>query len=77
MFVSPATLHPPIGTKLGEVMPPRILAGWPIVATGDGRSIISSPTGTSHRRDDESVSADLAWDAVEAFFVIQRAAVQS
>lgn len=55
-------------------MPPRILAGWPIVATGTGHEITVSRIGVcwgryGHEREDVNApSADVCWDAVDAYF---------
>jgi hypothetical protein len=62
------TNHPPIGTTIGYVPAGETLAGWTMVATGDGRYIVTKSGACFGRDHDRSIPTDLAWDAVGAHF---------
>lgn len=58
---------PAVGSILGEqaVGP---LAGWPIVADGQGGTVLASPTGTSYHRVDSTLDSEGCWRAVDTFY---------
>lgn len=59
---------PTIGTVIGHVPEGEVLAGWAQIATGDGRYIVTKSGACFGREHDRSISTDLAWDAVGAYF---------
>jgi hypothetical protein len=62
------TSHTPAGDMLGEKAEGP-LAGWPIIADGQGGTILASPTGTSyHRGDTSSLDSEACWAAVDRFY---------
>jgi hypothetical protein len=64
MFNSPT----PAGDMLGE-QAEGPLAGWPIIADGQGGTILASPTGTSyHRGETSSLDSEACWAAVDRFY---------
>lgn len=65
-------LHPTIGTLIGRVPAHATLAGWAMVATGDGRYIVTKSGACFGRDHDRSIPTDLAWDAVSAYFARER-----
>jgi hypothetical protein len=62
------TSHTPAGDMLGE-QAEGPLAGWPIIADGQGGTILASPTGTSyHRGETSSLDSEACWAAVDRFY---------
>jgi hypothetical protein len=62
------TSIPTLGVLLGE-QANGPLAGWPIVADGQGGTVLASPTGTSyHRGETSSLDSAGCWAAVDAFY---------
>ena len=59
--------HPAIGTKIADVPEGETLAGWAMIATGDGRHVTTKSGACFSREHDPSIPTDLAWDAVDAF----------
>ena len=56
------------GTMLGE-QAEGPLAGWPIIADGQGGTVLASPTGTSyHRGHTSSLDSAGCWAAVDRFY---------
>src|SRR5437588_11510416 len=55
-----------IGTVIGTVADGDTLAGWEIVATGDGRAIVMKSGSCWGQWGGRKVETDLAWDAVTA-----------
>jgi hypothetical protein len=56
-----------VGTMLGQ-QPSGPLVGWPIIADGQGGTVLASPTGTSYHRVDSTLDSDGCWRAVDAFY---------
>ena len=61
------TAVPVIGTVIGTVAADETLAGWVKVATGDGRYIVTKSGSCFGRDHDSTITADLAWDAVDVY----------
>lgn len=62
------TSIPELGTMLGE-QADGPLAGWPIIADGQGGTVLASPTGTSyHRGETSSLDSEGCWAAVDRFY---------
>lgn len=61
------TTCPPIGTRIGTVPAGQVLAGWAMVATGDGRYVVTKSGACYGQEHDGTIACDLAWDAVDAY----------
>jgi hypothetical protein len=62
------TAVPAAGDMLGE-QADGPLVGWPIVADGQGGTVLASPTGTSyHRGETSTLASEGCWAAVDAFY---------
>ena len=63
-----STTYTPAGTILGE-QADGPLTGWPIIADGEGGTVLASPTGTSyHRGETSTLDSDACWRAVDGFY---------
>lgn len=68
MSTTSASTHPAIGTRIGSVPEGEVLAGWAMIATGDGRHVVTKSGACFGREHDRSIPTDLAWDALGAYF---------
>jgi hypothetical protein len=66
-MTSTTTNFPALGSLLGE-NDEGPLTGWPIVADGQGGTILASPTGTSYHRETSTLDSDGCWLAVDTFY---------
>jgi hypothetical protein len=44
------------------------LAGWPIIADGNGGTILASPIGVCYHRVDSTLDSRGCWNAVDTFY---------